>query len=100
MLIDIFDRDEAHVGSGDGFADGGRIGGVVLAALAAHPVRRNELGGHQLHGVAELAEFSGPVVGAGTGFHADAREASPLGGSGRAAGGRPFPAIAHEPPWV
>lgn len=71
LLIDILDRDETHVGPGDGFADGRGIGGVILAALAAHPVRRHELGSHQFDGVAEAAEFSCPVVGAGTGFHAD-----------------------------
>lgn len=71
LLVDVLDRDEAHVGPGDGFADGGGIGGVVLAALAAHPVRRHELRCHQLDGVAEAAELPCPVVGAGAGFHAD-----------------------------
>ncbi len=44
LLVDILHRDEAHVVPGDVFADGGHIGGVVLAALAAHPVERHELG--------------------------------------------------------
>ena len=71
LLVDILDRHEAHVGPGDGFADGGGIGCIVLAALAAHPVRRHELGRHQLDGVAEAAELSRPMVGTGAGFHAD-----------------------------
>ena len=71
LLVDILDRDETHVRPGDRFANGGGIGRVVLAALAAHPVRGDELGGHQFDGVAEAAELPGPVVGAGAGFHAD-----------------------------
>ena len=88
LLINVLDRNEAHVGPGDGFADGGRIGGVVLAALAAHPVRRDELGGHQFDGVAEAAEFSCPVVGTGTGFHADQ--------AGRQVGDRVEQLAAHD----
>lgn len=64
-------RHEAHVGSGDGFADGSGIRRVVLAALAAHAVRGDELGGDQPDGVAVLPEQPRPVVGAGTRFHAD-----------------------------
>lgn len=71
LLVDVLDRDEAHIGPGDGFADGGRVGRIVLAALAAHPVRCHELGGHQFDGVAEAAELPRPVVGAGAGFHAN-----------------------------
>lgn len=68
LLIDALDRDEAHVGPGAGFADGGRI---VLAAFAAHPVAGVELRGHQSDRVAEAAELACPVVRPGTGFHAD-----------------------------
>lgn len=71
LLIDILDRDEAHVGPGDRFADGGSVGRIVLAALAAHPVRRHKLGGHQFDGVAEATEFPCPVVRTGAGFHAN-----------------------------
>jgi len=71
LLVDVLDRDKAHVGPGDGFTDGGCIGGVILAAFAAHSVGRHELGGHQFDGVAEAAELSCPVVCAGAGFHAD-----------------------------
>ncbi len=39
MLVLFLDRDKTHVASGDGFADGGRIRCVVLAAFAAHAVR-------------------------------------------------------------
>ena len=58
-------------GPGDGFADGGGIGRIVLAALAAHAVGGDELGGHQFDGVAVLPEQPCPVVRAGAGFHAD-----------------------------
>ena len=71
LLVFFLDRDEAHLRPGDGFADGGSIRGVVLAALAAHAVGGDELGRHQLDGVAVLAEQSRPVVRAGAGFHAD-----------------------------
>ena len=67
----FLDRHKAHVGPGDGFADGGGIGGVVLAALAAHAVGRDELGRHQPDGVAVVPEQPRPVVRAGAGFHAD-----------------------------
>jgi hypothetical protein len=71
LLVFFLDRDEAHVRPGDGFADGGGVRRVVLAALAAHAVGRDELGRHQLDGVAVLAEQPRPVVRAGAGFHAD-----------------------------
>ena len=54
-----------------GFADRRGVGGVVLAALAAHAVGRDELGRHQPHGVAVGCEQPRPVVRAGAGFHAD-----------------------------
>ena len=44
---------------------------AALAALAAHAVGGDELGGHHAHGVAERGELPGTVVGAGTGFHTD-----------------------------
>jgi len=71
LLVFFLDRDEAHMRSGNGFADGGRIRCVVLAALATHAVRGDELRGHQFDGVAVLTELSGPVVGARAGFDAD-----------------------------
>ena len=71
LLVLFLDRDEAHMCPGDGFADGGRIRCVVLAALAAHAVGGDKLRGHQFDGVPVLAELSGPVVCAGAGFHAD-----------------------------
>ena len=65
------DRHEAHGRTLHGFADGGSIGGVVLAAPAAHAVRGDELRGHQPHGMAEAGELARPVVRARTRFHAD-----------------------------
>ena len=67
----FLDRDEAHVGAGDGFADGGGIRRIVFAATAGHAVGRDELRRHQFDGVAVLPEQPCPVVRAGTGFHAD-----------------------------
>ena len=64
-------RNEAHVGPLHGFADRGGIGRVVLAAPAAHSVRRHELGGHQLDGVAVGCEPASPVMGTRAGFDAD-----------------------------
>jgi len=75
-------RHETHVGPGDGFADGGGIRCVVLAALAAHAVGGDELGGDEPDGVAVLPEASRPVVGTGTGFHAD-QAGRELGDQGR-----------------
>ena len=71
LLIDRFDRHESHVWAGDGFADGGCIGCIVLAATAREAVRDDELGRHQAYGVAELLELARPLVGARAGFHAD-----------------------------
>ena len=71
MLLDALVGHETHLGAGDGFADRCGIGRVVLAAFAREAVGGDELGGHQAHGVAELLEFPGPVVGAGACLHAD-----------------------------
>ena len=44
------------------FTDRGGIGRVVLAAPAAHSVRRHELRGHQLDGVAVGRKQASPVM--------------------------------------
>ena len=62
MLVFFFDRNEAHVGSSNRFADGGCIGSVVLATLAAHAIRGDELGGNEFDDVTIGAELSGPMV--------------------------------------
>ena len=67
----FLDRDKAHAGTRHGFADGRSIRCIVLAALAAHAIGRDELGCHQPHGMAVLAKRSGPVVRTCAGFHAD-----------------------------
>ena len=71
LLVFFLCRHEAHGRPSHGFADGSDIGRVVLAALAAHPVGRDELRGHQPDGVAVLAKLPRPVVRTGAGFHAD-----------------------------
>ena len=63
LLVNGLHWNEAHVGSLHGFANGGGVGRVVLAALAAHSVRRHELGRHQLDGVAVGSEQASPVMG-------------------------------------
>src|SRR5471032_1654787 len=54
LLVFILDRHKAHVRSGDGFANRGGIGRIILAALAGKSVRRDELGGNQANGMAML----------------------------------------------
>ncbi len=71
LLVFFLDRNKAHVGAGDGFADGRGIGGIVLAAFAGEAVGGDELRRHQFDGVAVAPEQPGPVVGAGAGFDAD-----------------------------
>ncbi len=71
LLVFFLDRDEAHVRSGDGFANRGGVRRIILAALAGHAVGGDELRRHQLHAVAVLAEQPRPVVRARAGFHAD-----------------------------
>lgn len=71
LLMLVLDRDEAHVGAADGFTDGSRVGGVVLAAPAGHAVRDDELGCHDADGVAVGLEQASPMVRTGTGFQAD-----------------------------
>jgi hypothetical protein len=71
LLVFFLDRDDAHVGAGDGFADGLGVRRVVLAALARQAVGRDEFGCLQPDGVSVLTELSRPVVCAEAGFHAD-----------------------------
>jgi hypothetical protein len=52
-------------------ADGRGVGRVVLALLAAHAIRRHQLGRHQLDGVAEGLELARPVVRARACLNAD-----------------------------
>lgn len=62
LLLDALDGHEAHLWAGDGLADGGGVGRVVLAAPAREAVGGDELGGHQAHAVAEPLKFTRPVV--------------------------------------
>jgi hypothetical protein len=57
--------------TGDGFADRCGVRRIVLATLAAHAVRRDELRCHQLYSVVVLPEQPRPVVPTSTRFHAD-----------------------------
>ena len=69
LLIQCFDRNKAHVGASNCFADGSGICCIVLASLAGESVRSHELGSHQAHSMSKGGKQSGPVVGAGAGFH-------------------------------
>ena len=71
LLVFFLDRDKAHLGTGDGFTDGGGIRSIILAAATPHAVWGNELWRNQFDGVAVLTEQACPVMGAATGFHAD-----------------------------
>jgi len=56
LLVLALDRNETHVRSLHGFADGHRVRCVVLALFAAQSIRRDLLGLYQAHGVARLQE--------------------------------------------
>ena len=71
LLVFFLDRDEAHVGSGNRFADGGGVRRVVLAALAGETKGRDALGVHQLDAVAVPSKQPRLVVRAGARFQAD-----------------------------
>ena len=71
LLVFFLYRNKSHVGAGHRFTDRRSIGGVVLAALPAHAVGGDKLGGHELDAVAVLAKLPRPVVCAGAGFHAN-----------------------------
>jgi hypothetical protein len=45
-LVLIFERHEAQFGPRHGLADRGGVCGVILAALAGHPIRSDQLGRH------------------------------------------------------
>ena len=66
----LFARHEQSSGL---FLSGLSVGRVVLAALAGHAVRRDQLGRHQPHGVAVGLEQPGPIVRTRAGLHADHR---------------------------
>ena len=56
LLMLFLDWHKTHVRARDGFADGGSIRRIVLAALAAHPVGCDELGCNQTNGVSVLTK--------------------------------------------
>src|ERR1035437_6583685 len=68
LLLDRLDRDEPHSWAPDRFADRLGVGGIVLVALdvGLHILRR-----HQTNLVAELRQFTRPIMCRGAGFHAD-----------------------------
>jgi hypothetical protein len=57
-----------HVRPADRFADRLRIGGIILVCLH---VWFDELRCHQLHGVPETGELTGPVVSTPASLHPD-----------------------------
>jgi hypothetical protein len=69
LLVQILDRHEAHVRAPNGLADRRGVCRVVLAALATHAVRRDELRRNQSHGVARGLEQPRPVVRARARLH-------------------------------
>ena len=69
LLDQRFGRHEVHVRSGSRLADGGRIVGVVLAALALDPVRRDELRRDHAGIETTFAQLATPVVGTTASLH-------------------------------
>jgi hypothetical protein len=68
LLLGRFDLDEAHRWARHGFADGLRVGGIVLLVLhvGLHVARR-----HQAYAVPELLDLPCPVVRRSAGLHPD-----------------------------
>src|SRR5690349_12163215 len=66
LLLDTFDRNEAHVWSGHCLTDRLGIGDIVL--IRFH-VGLDELWRHQAHGVSKTLEFSSPMMRTATRFH-------------------------------
>ena len=71
LQVFFLDRDKAHVGSANGFADGGGVRRVVFAALAGEVVEGNKLRSDEFDCMAVAAEQPCSVVSAGAGFEAD-----------------------------
>jgi ribosome modulation factor len=69
LLLLALQRHEAHVGALHRLADRRRVGGVGLAAHAAHTVRGDELRGDQPHGVTARGKQPCPVVSTGARLH-------------------------------
>lgn len=69
LLIDSFEGDDTHLRTGDGFADGGRISGIILTVFATHAIRGDELRGDQFRGVPQSCELARPVVRTRAGLH-------------------------------
>src|SRR6266851_1578775 len=68
LLVDVLDRHKTHSGPRHRFRDALGIAAVVFVRL---DIRLHELGCHELHLVAMLAEASRPVMRTATGFYAD-----------------------------
>src|SRR5881227_1372724 len=68
LLIGRLDRHEPHRWACHGLTDGGCVGSIVFRPfdIALHVARR-----HQAHGVAELGDFTRPMMSGSAGFHAD-----------------------------
>jgi hypothetical protein len=69
LLLAAFDRNKPHLRARGGFTDSCRIGRVVLAAFAFHPVRRDEMRGDQPWRQAHAKQLASPVMAAGASFH-------------------------------
>ena len=72
LLGVVLDGHVPHLGAAHRFADGLGIIGVVLAGSPLMAVRCDQFGIHDARLVAELLQFSRPMMGAGASFHPDA----------------------------
>jgi len=71
LSVDRLHRHEPHIWARHGFANGGGVIGIVLATRALHPVRRNNLGGHEIGRMTELKQSARQMVRAAARLHAD-----------------------------
>ena len=85
LLLGGLDRHEAHVRAAGGLADRGGVVGVVLAALAGHAVRRDEVAGDQPRVQPQQAQPARPVVCAAAGLHRHQAAGGQLGAPGEEA---------------
>src|SRR5215475_229915 len=74
LLIGRLDRHKPHRWACHGLTDGGCVGGIVFRPfdIALHIARR-----HQTHGVAELGDFTCPMMSGSASFHADQASRNP-----------------------
>ena len=69
LLLDGLDRNEAHLRPARCFANGRGIMSIVLPALTAHSIRRDELGGHDARPVTQRSYTPRQVMRSGARLH-------------------------------